>query len=131
MVCMDVCLKRASERFVKTSVAVALIAFAAMSTTALAQTEEFAPVPEPPVLPARVESGEILEPDITIVTRQEETIVEYRIAGRLRAIKVIPKNDAFPPYYLVDIDGDGRLETHESNLAPDVLVNMWTLFSWD
>ena len=128
---MDVCLKRASERFVKTSVAVALIAFAAMSATALAQTEEFAPVPEPPVLPARVESGEILEPDITIVTRQEETIVEYRIAGRLRAIKVIPKNDAFPPYYLVDIDGDGRLETHESNLAPDVLVNMWTLFSWD
>ena len=29
------------------------------------------------------------------------------------------------------IDGDGHMETHESNLAPDVLVNMWTLFSWD
>ena len=129
---MNTCpIERASFAFAKATVALLLIAAAAINTAVFAQTEELTAVPEPPPLPARVESGEILEPDITIITRQDETIIEYRVAGRLQAIKIIPKNDAFPPYYLVDIDGDGHMETHESNLAPDVLVNMWTLFSWD
>ena len=87
-------------------------------------------VPEPPPLPLRIESGEIMEPDITISTRQDETLVEYRHAGRLVAVKVIPKNESFPAYYLVDGDGDGRLDTRTHELGPDFLVNSWVLFSW-
>ena len=108
-----------------------LLVLSFASANCFAQSDELAPVPEPPPLPAKVESGEVLEPDITIISREEETIVEYRVAGRLHAVKIIPKNDAFPPYYLVDFDGDGRMETYGGNLQPDMLVNMWTLFSWD
>ena len=87
--------------------------------------------PAPPAIPSRIESGEIMEPDITITAREDETIVEYRYAGRLVAIKVIPKNKSFPAYYLIDADGDGRLDTRTQELGPDFLVNSWVLFSWD
>jgi len=113
--------------------ALAVLAFfLAPFLTSNAQTEGLEPAPEPPPLPARIESGEVMEPDITIIQRDEETVVEYRVAGKLRAIKVIPKDDAFPPYYLVDVDGDGRLELHRARggLQPDFLVNTWTILSW-
>ena len=95
-----------------------------------AQEQELTPAPEPPPLPPRVESGEVLEPDITIVQRREEIVYEYRVNGQLRAIKVVPRNKNFPPYYLMDTDGDGRLERRRWGLGSDVLVNSWVLFSW-
>ncbi len=99
---------------------------------AAAQTQppDLVPAPEPPPIPTRVQSGESLEPDITIVRREEETVVEYRQNGELRAVKVIPKNPDFPPYYLVDADGDGRLESRRSELTPNIWINSWVLFSW-
>jgi hypothetical protein len=95
-----------------------------------AQEDELTPVPEPPPLPEKVESGEVLEPDITIVQRKEEVVYEYRVNGRLRAVKVVPRNEAFPPYYLIDTDGDGRLERRRWDLGTEVFVNGWVLFSW-
>ena len=108
-------------------------------STALVTSQTFAEdqpadliaVPEPPPIPSRVESGEVMEPDITITQRTDEILVEYRYAGRLVAIKVIPRNRDFPPYYLVDADGDGNFEARRNELGPDVLVNSWVLFSWD
>lgn len=88
-------------------------------------------VPEPPPIPARVQSGEIMDPDITITAREDETLIEYRHAGRLVAIKVVPNNKRFPAYYLIDADGDGRLDTRTEELGPDFLLNSWVLFSWD
>ena len=85
-------------------------------------------VPEPPPLPEPVKSGEVLEPEVTIVRRERSTVYEYRVNGQLRAIKVVP--DRGRPYFLVDADGDGRLETTRSALAPDFLVPAWVLFSW-
>ncbi len=84
--------------------------------------------PEPPPLPQRVQSGEVMEPEVIIIQRKEETIHEYRVNGRLRAVKVVPKNA--PIYYLVDADGDGELETRQSELSPDFLINKWVLFRW-
>ncbi len=86
------------------------------------------PIPEPPPLPQRVQSGEPLEPDITIIQKKQETVTEYRLNGRLYMIKVTPKRGY--PYYLVDADGDGRLETRRDALAPGFLVPAWVLFSW-
>ncbi len=85
-------------------------------------------VPEPPPLPARLQSGEAIEPDVTIVRGEKRTVVEYRVAGQLRAVKVIP--DIGAPYYLADADGDGNLESKRYPLAPDFLVNQWVIFSW-
>ncbi len=84
--------------------------------------------PEPPPLPQRVQSGEVFEPDVIIIQRKEETVHEYRVNGRLRAIKVVPKNA--PVYYLVDADGDGELETRQAEISPDFLINKWVLFRW-
>ena len=112
------------------SVAALAAVFCLSPVVAEDQPADLIAAPAPPAIPARIQSGEILEPDITITNRAEETVVEYRRAGRLVAVKVIPKNESFPVYYLIDGDGDGRLETRTQELGPDFLVNSWVLFSW-
>lgn len=67
-------------------------------------------------------------PDVTIIQGGDKTIAEYRIHGRLYMIKVTPKNA--PPYYLVDTDGDGNLETNRNELTEDLLIPNWTLLQW-
>ncbi len=88
---------------------------------------EYAPVPEPPQLPDPVESGEALEPEITIIQRDDATITEYRVNGNLYKIKVDPVIGE--PYYMIDLDGDGVMEPL-SNLSEDVIVPQWVIFSW-
>ena len=109
--------------------ATALLAWAPCA--ALAQTETpqgLEPVPDVPPPPARVESGEPLEPDVRIIRKKDATIEEYRINGNLYMIKVIPVIG--PPYYLMDQDGDGRMETNMSELRENYVVPQWVLFSW-
>jgi len=88
-----------------------------------ANLEPLESVPPPPPL----RSGEALEPQVTIGERRG-TVQEYYVGGRLMAIKVIPRDG--PPYYLVDADGDGHLETRRHELGSDILVNSWLLFTW-
>jgi hypothetical protein len=38
-----------------------------------------------------------------------DVISEYRVAGQLRVVKVVPARG--PTYYLVDSNGDGRLDS--------------------
>ena len=104
---------------------------ALMPVFALAQAPPpgLEPLPEPPPLPGRVESGEALEPDVRIVRRKDTTVTEYRVNGRLRAIKVQPDGN-FPPYFLYDTDGDGRLDRRASRFDPDLLIPSWVIFSW-
>ena len=64
-----------------------------------------------------------------VVTRTEangDTISEYRVAGQLRIVRVVPKVGV--TYYLVDDDDDGRLDRRrgEGAISP---VN-YTLFKW-
>ncbi|HLF97056.1 MAG TPA: DUF2782 domain-containing protein [Methylococcaceae bacterium] len=89
---------------------------------------EPAAVPEPPDLPETVQSGENMEPDITIIKRGKETIQEYRINGRLYMVKITPSIG--PPYYLVDNDGDGNMDARRSQLESGLKVPQWVLFSW-
>ena len=86
------------------------------------------PLPDLPELPPKVKSGETLEPDVTIIQRERETIEQYSVSGRVYAIKVSPKGGK--PYYLIDIDGDGHLESRRSDLDPKLLIPAWVIFSW-
>ncbi len=88
---------------------------------------ELLPVPEPPEIPSAVQSGEPLEPEVTIIHRDKETVEEYRVNGRLFKVKITP--GAGPPYYLIDTDGDGVLETRSNDIT-DINIPQWVLFSW-
>jgi len=100
------------------------------AATVSAQTEpnnlEAAPAPPPPS--ERLRSGEVIEPDVTIIQRPRETVTEYRFNGRLYAIKVTPKSA--PSYFLVDADGDGALETRQKELSANFLIPNWVLLQW-
>ena len=79
--------------------------------------------PPPPIL-----SGESFEPDVTFVRSEGKTVREYRVAGELRAVRV--ESDVGIVHYLLDADGDGRLDAKRYNFAPDFWINSWVLFSW-
>lgn len=86
-------------------------------------------MPEPPELPAPVQSGEEMEPDITIIRKGKDTIQEYRRNGRLYMVKVQP--DVGPPYYLLDTNGDGRMDVKKNDLDKTSNIHQWLLFEWD
>ena len=85
-------------------------------------------VPETPEPPLPVQSGETLEPDITIIRKGKNTVQEYRRGGRLYMIKVIP--DIGPPYYFVDNNGDGKMDVRTNDLDRGSNINMWKLLEW-
>jgi hypothetical protein len=83
-----------------------------------------APLPAPEV--ANPNDPE-LEPQVTIVRREHETIEEYRVSGRLIMVKVTPKNGR--PYYLVAEGPNGSFVRRDS-LDTGLRVPMWLLFSF-
>ncbi len=95
-------------------------------------------VPPPPALqpvpagaPDAPNQGDEFEPEVTIIRRQGTTVEEYRTNGRLYMVRVTP--DVGVPYYLVDVDGDGTLESrfHEDDDFDRVqAVPGWVIFSW-
>ena len=86
-------------------------------------------VPEAaPASPPSIEDGQSLEPDVTIVQRKDATIEEYRMNGRLYMVKVVPIIGK--PYYLMDRDGDGLMESKISDLYKDPIVPQWVILSW-
>ncbi len=82
--------------------------------------------PLPP--PDLVEHDEELEPEVTIIQREDATIEEHRVNGRLYMVKVTPF--VGKPYYFVDRDGDGLMESRMGNLYNPTHVPQWVLFSW-
>src|SRR5437899_9226924 len=107
-----------------------MLAFAAAANAFAANA------PPPPVLeplpeaePPRLEiaSDPELEPQITIVRRDKETIEEYRLGGRLIWIKVTPLHGR--PYYLV-ADASGSTFVRRDSLDTGLRVPMWLLFTF-
>ena len=71
---------------------------------------------------AVAEEGELEGPDIVIIAEEERTIFEFRRAGELRMVRVVPQIGK--PYYLVPRDqtkGFGNLE------RADMLVPSWVI----
>lgn len=67
------------------------------------------------------------EPQVTITKKNEQTIEEYRVGGKLYMIKVIPKHGK--PYYLVDDQGDGRFVRQEG-LDTGLRPPRWVIHRW-
>lgn len=85
-------------------------------------------IQDQPDLPAPIQSGQPMEPDVTIIRRGDETIEEYRIHNQLYKIKITPVIG--PSYELVDTDGDGSLEFRTNDNMKGMNINKWVLFSW-
>jgi hypothetical protein len=85
-------------------------------------------LPEPPDIPPRVKSGETLEPEVTIRRDARQTVTEYRVGGRVKAIKIEPV--VGPAYWLVDTTGDGFTEMRYDNLDPPFLIPGWVILRW-
>ena len=123
-------LRQLAEPLLGAVLIVSLIHFGALRAepqSAPSEPPELEPVPEPPDIPPRVQSGETLEPDVTIIRGTKETVTEYRVNGRLYAVRVEP--GAGPGYWLVDADGDGLLERH-TRLGPEFAIPGVVIFSW-
>lgn len=77
---------------------------------------------------ATMDEGGDIPPGAVELTRTEpngDTITEYRVDGRLRALKVVPSRG--PTYYLYDRDGDGIVDRQRDGVSPVY----FKLFEWN
>ena len=113
-----------------------LLVLSAVCGKVLAADQDFGTVidvpPPPPMVdsldPVEVEEDEELAPEITIIQRRDATHEEYRLNGRLYMVKVTPTVGL--PYYFIDRDGDGLMETRMNDHAWEIKVPQWVIFSW-
>jgi hypothetical protein len=84
------------------------------------------PVPDGPPGTLREEGPTV--PEVTIRRTESGIAREYRYGGRLYMVEIIPNGG--PPYFLVDTDGDGSLETRYSDLDPRIAIPAWVLLRW-
>lgn len=80
-----------------------------------------------PPPPPQLESGEALEPEVTIRRTPSETVYEYRRNGELFLVRVQPQ--VGPPYHYIDADGDGQLEYRPGEPVHNN-INQWMLLRW-
>ncbi len=99
--------------------------------------EPAAPVPPPPAMepvpdaapgPAPAPGEESVEPQVTIIQHEKETVEEFRIHNQLYMIKITPKIGK--PYYLVDTTGSGKLDARLNELDPKILIPAWVIYKW-
>ena len=93
----------------------------------LAEPPALEPLPAA-ALPQTGPVGEDMEPEVKIIKKDNATIHEYRMNGLLYMVKIIP--GIGPPYYLIDGDGDGYLESRYNNLEPGIMVPQWMIYRW-
>ena len=84
-----------------------------------------APIPEK--VPAKESEG--AGPTVSIRTRDNGDIVEeYREGGIVRMVKVTPTRGK--PYYIMDNNGDGRLDRADAEAAGGVVPVSWIIATW-
>ena len=109
-----------------------LLALVAVSLTAFAQGSQkpkppgLQPLPEAPP-PPNIPGDPGLEPEITIIQKDGAKVEEYRVRGKLYAMKVTPA--AGPAYYLVDERGDGQF-LRRDNLDTGLRVPNWIIHTF-
>ncbi len=100
-----------------------------LTLTSAACWAQQAPTPaiDPPPPPPPMQSGESIEPEIRIVETERGVIHQYRLEGRVYMVKIIPA--AGEPYYLIDTNGDGELDSQAGDIK-NISVPQWVIFSW-
>lgn len=116
----------------------AVLIFGMVSVSgAFAQSDDLEKPPEiPPAeayedvpIPPKVQDEQI-EPTVTIREEEGERIEEYSYNGRVYMVKVTPS--VGPPYYFIDSDGDGNLETAPTNEGLDPVKPVyWKIKEWN
>jgi hypothetical protein len=114
--------------------ALVTVAAVIVAAAAYAQAPPPPPLPDatpapvaPPPLPPDIAGDLELEPEVTIVRREDNVIEEVRVKGELRFIKVTPKGGR--PYFLVpDASGHAFIRRDSHDIA--LKVPMWVLFSF-
>ena len=101
---------------------VALVALAG----AVAAADEKQAIEAPPPPPA-LQSGQALEPEVTIRRTEKEVIYEHRQNGKLVLVRVQPV--VGPPYHFVDTDGDGTLDYRPGEPVREN-INQWVIKRW-
>ena len=91
------------------------------------QPPKLEPLPEPPPPPTGLAPDPALEPEVTITRRGEDKVEEYRVNGKLYAIKVTPPHGV--PYFLMDETGDGSMSRRDS-LDSGLRVPQWVIHSF-
>lgn len=108
-----------------------------LASLAADDNEKFGEVPPPPpavTIPVPDDGDDANaqssgpEPEVTIVQSKDSKIEEYRLNGRLYMVKVIPFIG--PPYYFVDRDGDGLMESKINGRGAEPRAPQWTILSW-
>ena len=119
------------------SVASALLA----ASVAFAQAPRPAAPPPPPIPPADapyspsvtpapppdVASDPELEPQVTIIQREDNLIEEVRVRGELQYIRVTPRHGR--PYFLIP-DAGGKRYVRSDSLDYGLKVPMWLIFEF-
>ena len=89
------------------------------------QATKEAPIPEK--IPAKADDKNA--PSVSIRTRDNGDIVEeYREGGIVRMVKVTPTRGK--PYYIMDNNGDGRLDRADAEAAGGVVPVSWVIATW-
>ncbi len=79
--------------------------------------------------PAPVDqNGQVVEPEVTIREEEGRTIQEYRVNGYLYMVKIIPVHGK--PYYLMDLDGDGKFDEVRGDDPGRIVLPQWILYRW-
>jgi len=86
------------------------------------------PLDEPPPPPAMVETDPALEPQVTVRVEGDNTIQEYRIAGKVYMQRVTPRHGR--AYLLLDHKGDGTFTRQDNTLDNGVRVPQWVLLEF-
>ncbi len=91
------------------SLLLASLLAASLTLPACATMGAGADASDPPTIPENAER--------TVRTEDNgDVIEEYRVAGQLRIVKVTPARG--PTYYLIDDNGDGRLDRGKGEVQP-------------
>jgi Protein of unknown function (DUF2782) len=85
------------------------------------------PLPEAPPAPPAVAADPELKPQVTKIERENETVEEYRVNGKLSMVKVTPRHGR--PYYLLADARTGAFVRSDS-LDPGLKVPLWLLYSF-
>jgi hypothetical protein len=85
------------------------------------------PLPEAQPPPPEIAADPELQTQVTTIQRENETVEEYRVNGRLNLIKVTPRHSR--PYYLVPDNSKGGFVRYDS-LDSGLKVPLWVLFSF-